>query len=101
MGTRLPIVDLNTNTVAWGDKATKLTPVGAELMSIFVRKFPGLATRSALISLVWGGNPPEDKTLDVHMCKLRREIAPLGLSFRTQHRSQLDNSTGGYVLVLA
>jgi len=84
-GTRLPIVDLNTNTVAWGDKATKLTPIGAELMTLFVKAYPGMVTRSRLIERVWGdADPPltAESALNVHIHQLRKVLRPMGWGVR-------------------
>ncbi len=97
MGTRLPIVDLNTNTVSWAGKATKLPPLQVDLMSILVADFPRISTRDRLIERTWGGNPPNDKTLDVHICKLRKALRPMGWRLVVQW-SGWHGRDGGYRL---
>lgn len=84
-GTRLPIVDLNTNTVAWGDKATKLFPIQAEILHLLVRRFPGTVPYDTVISRVWGVDEPAngaEVSMKVHLCGMRRRLEKADIRFK-------------------
>lgn len=78
---KIPIVDLNTNTVSWQGKSTKLRPCGAELLSLLARRSPGMVSHEQIIIHLWGDDEGEDAmaTVKVHMCHLRKSVAPMGI----------------------
>jgi len=60
-----------------------LPPVEARLAAALVHRFDAVVTRDALSKAGWPLGSPGRNALDVHMLRLRRRLAPLGLSIRT------------------
>lgn len=97
----LPVVDLNSNTFAWGGQTVKLSKTPAEIAHVLIKKSPQFVPREVLISSVWGMGEPETAqgSLSVHMTKLRRAIEPLGFSidviynsgWRIAHRENVEH----------
>lgn len=73
-----------------------LPPVEGRLATALVERFGSVVSREALTRAAWpDGDPPGRNALDVHMARLRRRIAELGLEITTV-RSRgylLDTST--------
>lgn len=77
-----PLVDLNTNTIAWGGNHTHLEPKRAELMATLVGAYPNVVLSARLLFALWGNTEDgdgSDDTLKVHITRTRQQIAPLGL----------------------
>jgi len=75
----------------------RLTGTQWELVKILWRRRGKLVTKDSLCQLLWGNelDPPGDKTLDVHICKLRKALAPIAPPFA------VDTIWGtGYTLVV-
>jgi hypothetical protein len=60
-----------------------LSPVERSLASALVERFGAVVGRDTLVRRAWSGGKPTRNALDVHMLRLRRRIAPLGLEVRT------------------
>jgi DNA-binding response OmpR family regulator len=60
-----------------------LPPVEHALASGLVERFGAVAGRDSLTRRAWPEQRPTRNALDVHMSRLRRRIAPLGLTVRT------------------
>jgi DNA-binding response OmpR family regulator len=60
-----------------------LPPVEARLASAFVERFTAVVSREALARAGWPDSAPGRNALDVHVLRLRRRLAPVGLSIRT------------------
>ena len=60
-----------------------LPPLEARLAAALVERFATVVRRDALTRAGWPGGAPGRNALDVHMVRLRRRVAPLGLSIRT------------------
>jgi hypothetical protein len=60
-----------------------LSPVERALASALVDRFGAVVGRDTLVRRAWPGGSPTRNALDVHMLRLRRRIAPLGLEVRT------------------
>ena len=60
-----------------------LPPVEARLTSALIDRYRSVVTRDALAKAGWPHGAPGRNALDVHMLRLRRRIAPLGLAIRT------------------
>lgn len=76
-------VCLDTNSVSFRDKTIFLSPRLAEMMAVFVESAPTVR-RTYLFSRVWGDlSEVNDDIVDVLIFKLRRSLAPLGLSIET------------------
>jgi DNA-binding response OmpR family regulator len=72
-----------------------LSPVEQSLASALVDRFGAVVTRDALADRAWPEGVPTRNALDVHVLRLRRRIAPLGLEIRTvRSRGYLMQSIG-------
>lgn len=60
-----------------------LPPVEARLTSALIDRYRSVVSRDALAKAGWPHGAPGRNALDVHMLRLRRRIAPLGLAIRT------------------
>jgi hypothetical protein len=60
-----------------------LPPLEARLMSALLDRFGAVVSRDNLSRTGWPTGAPGRNALDVHMLRLRRRIAPLGLAIRT------------------
>lgn len=85
-------VDLDTNTFLIRGYCVYLRAKEAELLSILVARSPGVVTHDTLASRLWGVSEPADaaKNIQVHVCRLRRALAPFGAAiisiFNTGYR---------------
>jgi DNA-binding winged helix-turn-helix (wHTH) protein len=83
---KYPIVSLDRNEIAWGDKSVKVCPRTAEIMSVIVECAPNIATRERLMIRVFGhGHPSEhlDNLLWRHIALLRVSLKIIGVDLRT------------------
>lgn len=76
---RLPIVDLNTNTLAHDGVTFRVTPQHAELMTVLLERYPGTATYDHIIRRMWNVAEPEApriilKVLKYSLCRNLRKI---------------------------
>jgi DNA-binding response OmpR family regulator len=80
-----PLVSLETNKLMAGGEIIRLTPREAEIASILVDAMPMPAERERIFSKLYGGVPTEapEKMLEVYVWRLRKKLAPAGLSIRT------------------
>jgi hypothetical protein len=60
-----------------------LSPVERALARAMVDRFGAVVGREALAKRAWPAGAPTRNALDVHVLRLRRRIAPLGLEVRT------------------
>lgn len=60
-----------------------LSPVEHALATVLTERFGAVVGRDALARRAWPGGAPTRNALDVHMLRLRRRIAELGLEVRT------------------
>ncbi|HET9729121.1 MAG TPA: helix-turn-helix domain-containing protein [Acidimicrobiia bacterium] len=65
------------------DAWVSLSPVEQSLAGVFVDRFGAVVGREALGDRAWPEGLPTRNALDVHVLRLRRRIAPLGLEIRT------------------
>lgn len=85
-------VDLNTNTLSTRGETVRLTAREAEIMSILAKAYPAAATYQKIFAGLYGaGGGPDDplNSLSVMLVRLRRLLAPLGISILTQHGKSL------------
>ena len=66
-----------------GEAWVPLPPVEARLTTVLVDRYRSVVSRDALARAGWPHGAPGRNALDVHMLRLRRRIAPLGLAIRT------------------
>ena len=62
---------------------TAVPPVEARLLSPLLARFGGVVSRQVILQAGWVESPGRRNALDVHMLRLRRRVAPLGLHVRT------------------
>lgn len=67
----------------FGASWVSLPPVEARLADALVVRFGAVVGRDTLRRSVWPGSAPGRNVLDVHVLRLRRRLAPLGLAIRT------------------
>lgn len=65
------------------DGRVTLPPVESRLAGALVERFGAVVGRDTLRRRVWPGSSPGRNVLDVHVLRLRRRLAPLGLAIRT------------------
>jgi two-component system OmpR family response regulator len=67
----------------FADRWASLPPVEARLARALVDRFAAVVSRDALSRAGWPEGSPGRNALDVHVLRLRRRLAPLGLVIRT------------------
>jgi two-component system phosphate regulon response regulator PhoB len=68
-----------TRTVTGGRKALKMGPTEFELLHFFMTHTDRVYTRAQILDQVWGDHVfLEDRTVDVHIRRLREALAPSG-----------------------
>ncbi len=60
-----------------------LPPVEARLTAALIGRYGAVVSREVLASAGWPEGAPGRNALDVHVLRLRRRLAPLGLSIKT------------------
>jgi DNA-binding response OmpR family regulator len=65
------------------DAWVSLSPVEQSIARALVDRFGAVVTRDALADRAWPTGVPTRNALDVHVLRLRRRIAPLGVEIRT------------------
>ena len=65
------------------DAWVSLSPVEQALAALLLDRFGAVVTRETLADRAWPSGVPTRNALDVHVLRLRRRIAPLGLEIRT------------------
>jgi DNA-binding response OmpR family regulator len=71
-------------------------PVEARLLRTLLDRFGAVVSRDALTRAAWDDRAPGRNVLDVHVLRLRRRIAPVGLTIKTvRSRGYLLESDNG------
>lgn len=78
----LPVLD-DDGVLRVGDRWVSLPPVEARLLGALLQRYGAVVSRDALSRSGWPGGSPGRNALDVHVLRLRRRVAPLGLAIRT------------------
>ena len=69
------ILDLERTTLAKNGKEIRLTPKEAKLMAVLMQNVGRVVSRDELIRSVWQADDlSESRSLDVHICWLRRKV---------------------------
>jgi len=77
-------LDAGTHRVSWHDKALKLGPTEFKLLHHLMRNPERVHTRSQLLDKVWGDHVfIEERTVDVHVKRLREALGPAGAMIET------------------
>lgn len=66
-----------------GDRWVSLPPVEARITAALVDRLGTVAVRDELARAGWPEGAPGRNALDVHVLRIRRRVAPLGLAIRT------------------
>jgi DNA-binding response OmpR family regulator len=90
-GGHAPVLD-DEGVLHNGHSWVALPPVEHRLMAALLDRAGAVVSRDALAKAGWPGGAPGRNALDVHVLRLRRRLAPLGLVIQTV-RSR------GYLLV--
>ena len=78
----VPELDVH-GVLRFGSAWVSLPPVEARLVDALIERFGAVVGRDTLRRSVWPGSSPGRNVLDVHVLRLRRRLAPLGLVIRT------------------
>lgn len=78
----VPELDVH-GVLRFGNAWVSLPPVEARLVDALIERFGAVVGRDTLRRSVWPGSSPGRNVLDVHVLRLRRRLAPLGLVIRT------------------
>ncbi len=79
---RRPQLDDN-GLLRMGGQWVSLPPVELRLVSALLDRYRAVVSREALARAGWPDGMPGRNVLDVHIVRLRRRLAPLGLAIRT------------------
>jgi DNA-binding response OmpR family regulator len=77
-----PTVD-DDGLLRFNGRWVTLSPVERALAAALIDRFNAVVGRETLVRRAWPGGTPTRNALDVHMLRLRRRIAGLGLEVRT------------------
>lgn len=77
-----PAVDAS-GVLRYGDRLLVLPPVEARLAAALATRFGVVVRRESLAGAGWPDGPPGRNALDVHLVRLRRRLAGIGLTLRT------------------
>jgi len=77
-----PTVDLD-GVLRYGQAWVPLPPVEARLTRVLIERLGAVVSRDALASAGWPHGAPGRNALDVHVLRLRRRVAGVGLVIRT------------------
>jgi DNA-binding response OmpR family regulator len=70
--------------VVWvGHRGVELPPLEARIARLLVERLGAVVSREDLLAAAWPGAGATANALNVHMVRLRRRLAPLGLVVRT------------------
>jgi two-component system phosphate regulon response regulator PhoB len=73
-------LDAASHRVSVGDEPVQLGPTEYRLLQFFMEHQDRVYSRSQLLDRVWGGNVyVEERTVDVHIRRLRKALEPHGL----------------------
>lgn len=74
---------LQDDVLSFCGRSVALAPLDARLGEVLVSRYGAVVSRQAMFAAGWPGQSPDRNVLDVHLLRLRRRIAPLGLSVKT------------------
>ncbi len=81
-GSERPVLD-HDGVLRCGTDWVSLPPVEARLLEALLDRFGAVVSREALSRSGWPAGAPGRNALDVHVLRLRRRIAPLGVVIKT------------------
>jgi DNA-binding response OmpR family regulator len=81
---RVPLVDLQTNTAAFGNAVIQLSGREAELLTVLIDALPGAATYNDMASKVWH-NQISMATIRHYLRTLQSKIPVVGFHLQNVH----------------
>ncbi len=69
--------------IRYGGRWTALPPLETRLTEGLLARYGAVTSRESLVRAGWPHGAPGRNALDVHVLRLRRRLAPLGLAIRT------------------
>jgi two-component system phosphate regulon response regulator PhoB len=73
------VLDQSSQRVTSGDKTVALGPTEYRMLAFFMTHAERVYTREQLLDRVWGGNVyVEERTIDVHIRRLRKALEEFG-----------------------
>ena len=70
-------LDADTHRVSWQQQPLQLGPTEFKLLQFLLRQPERVHSRSSLLDKVWGDHVVlEERTVDVHILRLRKALAP-------------------------
>jgi DNA-binding response OmpR family regulator len=69
--------------LAFADRVVPLSPIASSLAAVLIDRFQRVVPRHALAHAAWPDDDPKLNALDVHLVRLRRQVARVGLTVRT------------------
>jgi two-component system phosphate regulon response regulator PhoB len=79
------LLDQAGHRVAAGDKTVPLGPTEYRMLEFFMTHPERVYTREQLLDRIWGGNVyVEERTIDVHIRRLRKALEPFGCDWMVQ-----------------
>lgn len=84
---KLPLVDLDTNTISFGDEKARLTPQLAEFAYAVIKRSPGVASYDYIAASLWGVHEPMHPmpAIKTRAWALRRVLRKFGFDMRAFH----------------
>ena len=79
---QVPEIDAD-GVLRFAHRWVALPPVEARLTNALLERFGAVVSRAALARSGWPEGAPRRNALDVHVVRLRRRLAPVGLAIRT------------------
>ena len=73
----------NEGVLRFQGEAVPLSPVEARVIDALMKRFGAVVSRRDLTESVWPEEAPPRDALDVHISRVRRRVASLGLQIRT------------------
>ena len=78
----VPVLD-SQGALRYLSARIELPSLQVRLLKPLIDKFGAVVSREAMMRSGWPGQRPASNTLDVHLVRLRRRLAPHGLEIRT------------------
>lgn len=72
-------LNLKSFEASWEERPIKITKIGFTILAKLAEDYPYPVSRSELIALLWGEEPPESNALKTHMYALRKATQQVAL----------------------
>ena len=80
---RRVVPTLQDDLLSFCGRSVALAPLDARLVDALLQRYGAVVSRDAMFAAGWPGETPHRNVLDVHLLRLRRQMAPLGLTVKT------------------